>query len=292
MIFDEEWLAELRIEWPEGCRIEGANVGGSWVVLKMVAQDGKAWALRIPKRPFTFANYIREVPNWLALTPQYDVDRLNRKLSNCLGDPQMYVVVNAYRDLFRSFIASFHEAGISDLDSLRGETQESTRAIRFIIQTPAFAYLLDDWASEAQDPERQSWAARARESRARLGAGDSELLPEILLDNPLFVWGGAILSGFFTKSEFPRAASAVRHHFDAVREEWRRAFIGQTMLLLDALRTIVGPVSRFVVFCDVTGFLPSPLATAQETSAPDEFWTFSDEVLHRNGGRRKRKGSR
>src|SRR5262245_8318473 len=125
-VIDEKWLEELRIELGEGYLLDGVHVGGTWAVFKVINPDGHAWAIRLPRNLVEFPSYIREVPNWLAPSPQYDVDRLNRKLANLLGDPQLHVLVRAYDTLFTSILESFYEHETFDLDAVRGETDERT----------------------------------------------------------------------------------------------------------------------------------------------------------------------
>jgi hypothetical protein len=280
-MIDADWLQGLRLELPGGYRIEGGQVGGSWVVLKVVYPDGKPWAIRIPKTLFLFGSYIHEVPNWLAPSPQYDVDRLNRKLTNLLGDPQLDCFVDTYNTFFNSLLEGLHEAGHSDLDQLTGEwggvggKDEATRILRFLMQTPAVSHRLEDWATRAE-AQRRAWAEQAQRSLARIGPGDPGLRPETLHDNPLFVWGGAVMAGFFTKREFRGAVSAVLDIMESVQEDQARAFLDQTVALVCVLRDVVGTgsVSRFAAFCDATGFFSQELASEEERTAPDELCTI------------------
>jgi hypothetical protein len=274
-MIDEDWLdQQLRFELPRGYRLDGCQVGGSWVALKVIYPDGKPWAIRIPKELFLFPSYIHEVPNWIAPSPQYDLGRLNRKLGGLLGDPQLHILISSYNNLFSSFVNSFQEAGVSDLDEIVGETEEATQAIRFFLQTQAVSYRLEDLSSQTEDPRTREWAEGALEALARMGSGDPQLRPESLLDNPLFVWGGAVMSGFFTRAELPYAVSDVVNHMDSVSEQHAQAFLRQAVLLIEALRDIVGDGLGLRQLCDATAFFPWQFSTEEEMNSPDEFCTF------------------
>jgi hypothetical protein len=209
-MIDQKWLdATLRFTFPSGERLEGVlGVGGSHIVLKYVDSEGSTMAVKLRRDPFFLASYLHELPNGFTPTPQYDLDRLNRKLGGLVGDVQLYMFVSAYHELFSAVIEPFRENRLL-LDSVRGETEEGTRNIRFLFQTPVMANRLDEIATSSHDPKDREWAVGSRHSIERLGPEDPELRPSTLLDNPLLVWAGAALGGFFTVSELPRAATAI-----------------------------------------------------------------------------------
>jgi hypothetical protein len=278
-VLNEAWVQRrLRFDLPAGCRLDGGTVGGNWVVLKLVYPDGRAWAVRIPREPFLFPSYIDEIPNWLAPSPQYDVERLNLKLAGLLGDPNVHLLVPAYDTLFRSFVLSLHEDGVSDVDRIEGETDADTTALRFILLTPAVLYRLEELGGDSTDTERRAWADKTKRAMARLRADGNDLRPEHLLDNPLFVWGGAVAAGFFTKQELGDAATGATAQLEAISDELIETFLTQTVVLVNALRGVVGHASRIPAFCDATGLLPWQLATEEERAAPDEFLTWFDAV--------------
>jgi hypothetical protein len=274
-MIDEDWLdQQLRFELPRGYRLDGCRIGGSWVTLKVVYPNGEPWAVRLPREPFLFPSYIHEVPNWVAPSPKYDIGRLNRKLGSLLGDPELHILINCYGTLFSSVVESFREAGVSDFDQVTGETEEATQAIRFILQTPPVSYRLEDLSSRTNDPQAREWAEDALKALSRMEPGDPQLRPESLLDNPLFVWGGAVMSGFFTRAELPHAVSEVVKHMDSVPEQHAQAFLQQTALVIEALKEIVGDGLGLRLLCDATGLFPRQFSTEEERSAPDDFCTF------------------
>jgi hypothetical protein len=278
-MIDEEWLDRaLRFDLPGGYRFSGVGgIGGSNVVIKFVYPDGQHFAVRLPKQLFLFPSYIHEIPNWLAPHPMYDVNRLNRKLAKLEGDPLLDVLVETYDTFFSSFVYSAREADAADFDLITGESEESTRAIRFVLATPPIARRLDNLASSAENLETRAWALQARKAVDRIRPGDPELLPLSLLNNPLFVWGAAICSGYLTKAEFPLAANAVRERLKTLSEAQKRAFQFQALLLIDGIRLMLGSgaVSGLAAFCDSTGLFDEEVATEEEREAPDEFLDIS-----------------
>ncbi|MFE2067354.1 hypothetical protein ACFXDH_34090 [Streptomyces sp. NPDC059467] len=280
-MIDEEWLdAQLHYEIAGGYRLNGCRVGGSGVAIFVDHPDGQEMVWKFGREMFREACYFREIPNSLAPRPLYDMDRLNRKLRSLLGDPQLPHVVTGYRDVFRSFLESLLEADAADFEGIRGRTEDMTRRLRFVLQSPPFSYLLEEIVSNPREPRgRQQWAERALESLGRLGEGDARLRPDSLLDNPLFVWGGAALAGYFTKAELPVAAAAALEQFDTFDEEQRYAFAHQTAILVDLLTQIVGNSLRLRLFCDATGLFGRQFTTAEERSEPDRFMQVTLEGL-------------
>ena len=96
---------------------------------------------------------------------------------------------------------------------------------------------------------------RILEARCGNGPGDQGLSPATLFDNPLFVWGGAILEGYFTKAEFPLAVSAVEQQFQSLSEDEIEVCLNQMYGLMVAMNAIEGMSlpPRIAMFCDATG---------------------------------------
>ena len=81
--------------------------------------------------------------------------------------------------------------------------------------------------------------------------------PEKLLDNPLYVWGAAALSGFLTDAEFRPAGKFIYdliesqpERFDRTRIVFQCVAIGH----LIAQYAPQAPVERFVKLCSEAGF--------------------------------------
>jgi len=293
---DEEWLNQnLRYEIRDGYLFDGCQVGGSWVVVKFVHPDGKAYGLRLSRDLFALASYLKEIPNHLAPRPMYDLARLNEKLSNLLGDPVLPHLVFPYRDLFTGILGSLREAGVSALNEVRFDSEEDARAWRFLVCTDPIRYLLEDLASSSGSPATRSlqhpvftassqdtvqWANRALDSLNDPHMDVPDLLPGRLLANPLFVWGGAAMSGYFTRQDLPSAAAAVLEHLGQ-EGEGGEVFLAQTVILVEALERIVGKSLRLRLLCDATEAFPWRFTDDQERAQPDEFITLGKELFHR-----------
>ncbi|MEV4517347.1 hypothetical protein AB0K00_51390 [Dactylosporangium sp. NPDC049525] len=274
-VIDEEWLDEqLRFDIPGGYRLDGCRVGGSWVVIFVQYPDRPDQAIKIPRAPFLFPSYIREIPNFLAPSPRYDLGRLNRKLAGMLGDLQVPLLVMGYRELFDALVGTLRTNDVWQLDAISGETEEDTARLRFLLATPPVEYLLSDDASEHRDPATRLWAERALAALDRLRPDVQAFRPDIMLDNPLLVWGGAVMSGYFTKAELPHAASAALDHLDPADEERLAVFLAQATMLVDALTGIVGTSLGLRKLCDATELFPWRFVTDEELAEPDGFIRF------------------
>ncbi len=211
-MLDEQWLKDVRFDLGEGYRVDGIRIGGKNAVIKIIYPDGQKWAIRFPRYVFRFASYIRELPNWIAPVPQYDVDRLNRKLANIVGEPEIHRIVHIYDTFYYSILESLFHAREEDPLAVTADSDAARDAWRFIIQTPPVGHRLESYASSRTDGERRAWAEASLRHLKQAGAGDPALSPETLFDNPLVVWGGAVSEGFFTKAELPEAVAAVRQY--------------------------------------------------------------------------------
>ena len=280
-MIDEEWLEKLQVELGEGYRLDGVHIGGTWAALHVIYPDGTEWAFRLPRELFHFPSYVHEVPNWLVPSPHYDVHRLNRKLSNLLGDPQIHILCNIYDKFFNnSILETLYQAGQPNLDSVVVEPEEAKRIWRFIIQTPAISYRLNDYATSTFDPQKQAWAEQALVELRRLGPGDPDLSPGTLFDNPLVVWGGAVSEGYFTKSELPQAVSAVEKYLLSLPDEQVQIFLSQMYALMFMLENMEGlpSTTSIAVFLDATGFFQEQFAAEEERTAPDEFGSLLETI--------------
>jgi hypothetical protein len=260
-VIDQEWLdRSLRASFPSGERLQGvAGVGGSVVAVKYLDRAGKPWVVRLPRQMFYLASYIHEVPPGFAPTPQYSVARLNKKLLGLVGDIQLYEYVESYHDLFTALISGFADEGVTALGAVVGETDDATRALRFLLQTPVMAYRLDELESGDHEPETRRWAARARNSLRRLGPEDRELRPSTLLDNPLLVWCGVVMAGYFTTGQLPAAARAAATATRKVDDDRIGAFVNQADVILTWLAELdpdSSQVDRAAAMCDATGIFP------------------------------------
>jgi hypothetical protein len=277
---DHEWLEQIRTEIRDGYFIEGAYVGGTNGVLKLVGPKGKAMALRFDRNLLLFPGYIREIPRWMSKRPQYDVDRLNRKLSGLLGDPNLHLLVKTYDSFFYSILASFREDGVVDLDQLQLGTEAQTVALQVVLKSPPIAYRLEQWCSDEREATR-TWAHQARESIARIPDPGPTFAPDTLLDNPLFVWGGAVLEDYFEREQFAQLSDVLAPQFESVSESQGQAFLTQMAIVATLMSAVFGQCPRrLALFLDALGAFPSiEFATDEDRNAPDELIAFNDSIF-------------
>jgi hypothetical protein len=279
-MLDDQWLKDVRFDLGEGYRVDGIHIGGTNAAIKVIYPDGQSWAIRLPRELFRFASYIRELPNWIGPVPQYAVERLNRKLANIVGEPEIHRVVGIYDTFYYSILESLFHARKEDPFAVTTESDAARDAWRFIIQTPPVAHRLAAYASSGTDGERRAWAEASLRHLKQAGPGDPSLSPDTLLDNPLVVWGGAVSEGFFTKAQLPEAVAAVRQYLNSLPDKQVRICLEQMavlILMFRGIQDLPAPVS-LAVLCDATGFFEDQFATEEERTAPDQFGALLEAV--------------
>jgi hypothetical protein len=263
-MIDEEWLDQsLRYEFPDGGRFEGvAGIGGSSVVISCIGVDGKPFVMRLfDKNVFSLACYLREVPNWIAPSPQYDVHRLNEKLKRALGDPMMLLL--SFESLIDVPLQNIYRSGITELEGLEGESVRDTELIWFIVHTPLFAYRLSEACDDRDRPFRE-WARKAVTTLDRTCDDvPDRLAPALIADNPLILWGGVLARGYFSDDELPLAVAAVESCLREMSQERVALFCNQASALLTILRGM-DRGTGIAVLCDDLGLTEEPLATEAE----------------------------
>lgn len=101
------------------------------------------------------------------------------------------------------------------------------------------------------------WAKSMLEMRRKL-ISSASFEPETLADNPMFIWGAAVMDGFFTDEELPEVISFIEKNFGKLPKQPRA---GVLMEQVDALgHLLVGvlkdaEVQSFVKLCGRLGFL-------------------------------------
>ena len=276
-MIDEEWLAGLRFEGPDGVRIDGlAGVGSEKVVLKAITPDGKLEALSTYRHHLGF--YIKEIPLFLsAERPLYDVDRLNRKLLRLVGNPLLDMMTCEYDRLCCCLIKTLYDAGSTAL--LFGAAIydfDSTDAVPFFLHTPGIQRRLRDWAAlsvETENPMelilrvngpnfpftdmRKRIIDWSQSVLAAIENAPGGIRPSELPNNPLYVWGAAVMDGFFTDGEIPQAVAFVDTEFGQLRKHPKAViYLQQANALADLLAGYLktSEVGRFVQFCRLLGF--------------------------------------
>lgn len=281
-MIDESWLSDLRFESHNGMRIEGLlGVGTQKVVLKVVAPDGKELALATYKHHLGY--HIKEIPPFLNKDKNYDLDRLNKKLANLIGFPMIDEMCQVY-DRLHSWVLKFlHEKEHAMAALIMGtRTPESVETIPFLLQSPGTIRRLSDWATmtdKTEDPLenfievngpnfpikdlRQPFIKWANETLAgvqRVPQPNRDMKAEELNINPVYIWGAAVMDGFFKEEEFDIAAAFIEENFGRITESENLVTI---LAQADAMAHLVAQfvnesgeeVARFVKFCAKLGLV-------------------------------------
>src|SRR6266516_2014735 len=96
------------------------------------------------------------------------------------------------------------------------------------------------------------WAIR------RLPHAHPDLYPEKLPENPLYLWGAAIVDGFFTDEELPAVTDFLTNHFGSLPQHPQaETFARQLIALLHLLQQSEEPhyTYRFIKLCQMTGLI-------------------------------------
>lgn len=288
-MIDQEWLENLDFVRPDGLHIKGlAGIGSEKVVLKATAPDGKDLVLATYRHVLGY--HIREIPMIISDKPMYDVNRLNRKLAQLLGDDTLDEMTSEYDRLFCSLIRILYNACTQNAESKANVPMVvaglslflapmEPDALRFLLVTPMMNRRLQELASLKPDPndaasmfvhvngpnfpidalmdEVIEWAktllAYCSETRTQ---APSE--PDTLSQNPLFVWGSAVMDGFFTDDELPAAVAFVNQKFGELPSHPRVSqFLEQITAVAGLMACTLeqSEVQRLVKLCGMLGFM-------------------------------------
>jgi hypothetical protein len=291
-MLDEEWLNSLDFIGIGGMRIHGlVGLGSENIVFGATSPDGEKLVTKVHRHHLGF--YIKEIPLFLSETPHYNVDRVNIKLLNLVGNPMLDELTCEFDRMFSSIINILHKLERMDNDTLglaaafipmmlgNKLAPYCPESIHFAIATPQVKRRLGEIASLPEpgsdaDPSelfprvngpnfpivgtRNSlvkWATTMLELREAL-VPSAPFDPESLSDDPLFVWGAAVMDGFFTDEELPKVASFLEQKFGRLPSHPQAGIFMQHIDALCHLLTGVlkdSEVSRFVDLCGRLGFM-------------------------------------
>lgn len=249
-MIDEEWLSSLEFESPDFGHIRGlAGVGGYLVALNLDTYSGEEKVLKFRRELWYLPCYLRELPLWLTRAPAYDLDRLNRKLAGLVGDPNLHIYVEQYNRLHDRLVGDL--VGDTDPRGARLNDALTDPDWMFLCRMPPVLERLSD-VSRSDDRHRRAIADKVLAALARLRP-TMPLLPERVYDNPLLVWAGAILGGYYSKEQFESAAMAVRNEFSKLGQFDQRLFVAQAGTFFGAIQDLVGGnnVPRLLAFIEV-----------------------------------------
>lgn len=229
-MIDEDWLKSLDFVGEGGLRFRGlAGVGAFHITFVAYGEDGKKFAIKSQRHHLGF--HIKEIPLFMSRTPMYDVDRVNRKLSKLIGNDNLDEMTSEYDKLFDALVAAFHNEAKDDPAFVprlgQRKTPRCPDAWPFLFGTPMMRRRLTDMPALAEgflpdgvglnlDNPIRSWKRELVEMSRSLSML-APLSPQTLSSNPLFIWGGAVMDGFFTDDELPQVVRSLHTMFGQLR---------------------------------------------------------------------------
>jgi hypothetical protein len=296
-VIDVEWLRTVQFDTKYGHVTGLAGIGSQFIVFNHRASGkdlklGKDTVMKILNTP-KLGFHIREIPPELELTPTYDAQRVNRKLRAHVGNPLYDSMVGPYNGLYEYIIAILREGGLTAVTSMIDD-ETSAAFFTYFLNTPGLHRRIEDVAflDAAGDPrEVVTWNGLLRaieEPRETVSAWARSMLHELksvhslesfpparLSENPYWIWGGAVLDGFFTSEEMADAVHFIADNFGAlaVKDDGPRLrFEMMTFLSLLTLVANNDELQRLTEFCNLAGFqfvLPD-LGSPSEDERSDE----------------------
>jgi hypothetical protein len=249
---DGGWRQE---DWPSTAQeielqVTGfAGYGASSVVFDVTGPKGEKLVIKTARREWSFRSYIRELPPSLSRDKCQEPDRLHRKLERLIGDPMLDQIVGTYSDLYRSIVYNLHDWPA--FDQIKWDSQEATQVMSFGVRAPGTISKLGRLASyPGIRPETVAWAKQTVDLLEGIKI-DPVFRPEILLENPLYIWGGAILEKYFP-DDTTNVSSRVRSRLTAQPDELE-TFVAQALALARLLNQFQSPgAESFREFCEAT----------------------------------------
>jgi hypothetical protein len=273
-MIDELWLRDLRVLGPEGEIVGLLGTGAEWVVFELLKPSGERTALSFRGNHLGFQ--IREVSHLLTDKPDYDLGRVNRKLRRLMSSSSVDSTIGPYDLLYSKIIRDLAAGGVQNLMSQARAKMgwSAAEAVPFILGTKGVARRIDEIASlDSGDADRHelvtvngpifpltadrgdlaSWARVMRDFLSEFieqlsvqGIPDPFLKPGLLEDNPLYVWGGAAMDGFFTDQEFTQVAEYLNGEFGELPTHDAVVTFSQQMMFLSHLLALYTQESFFI----------------------------------------------
>jgi len=269
-MIDREWFSKLRFEAVSGGNVVETKLGTRKAVFIVENDKGEGHVFKTWKNQLGF--HIREIPPMLTKKCEYNVDKLNEKLQNMIGNPFYDAMPHDYDRLFSLVTKIIYEHGVPGaIASLF--TSESVETLPFILGTPGVKRrihelinltsseaIISDTPIEVNGPSFPIdvlpgvtlWKGVDLDSFSN----SSEFDPKTLHNNPLFIWGGAILDGFYSDEELLQAADFIKSTFGPIASRPDAlALISQ----IDAVASLLAQyfdnikLERLVRFCAYCG---------------------------------------
>jgi hypothetical protein len=288
-MIDQEWLSSLDFIRPDGMHVKGlAGIGSEKVVLNVTAADGKKLVLSTYRHVLGY--HIREIPMVISEKPMYDVDRLNRKLFQLVGDDTLDEMTAEYDRVFSSVIRILYQSCTQSAESKANIPMvvgalslflapSDPDALPFLLATPMMKRRLEDLANLTPDPDDAAsmfvhvngpnfpiaalmqqvteWA-RSMLKYCADAQSRAPFEPATLSQNPLFIWGAAVTDGFFADEELPRAVAFIEERFGRLPSHPRML---QFLEQIKAIATLMAcalkesELERLMKICGMLGFM-------------------------------------
>jgi hypothetical protein len=288
-MIDQEWLEHLDFVSADGLHIKGlAGIGSENIVLKAIDPNGKE--LVIQSYRCQLAYHINEIPLNLSGKPLYDLNRVNRKVAQLIGDKTLDSMTSQYDRLFSSVIRILYQSCTQNEESKQNIsmvvsalsrllTPSVPEALPFLLGTPMMTRRLEELATLSPDPADplsqwvrvngpnftiegladgiKDWATSMLafcESNLSLAPFE----PATLSENPLFTWGSPVTDYFFTDQELPAVVAFIEKQFGRLPSHPR---VMQFLEQITAISTLMActlkesRVSRLVQLCGQLGFM-------------------------------------
>jgi hypothetical protein len=285
IMIDERWLRELRVAVPDGNIAGLLGVGFNIVTFRVVGRDGADRLCQFYRNHLGF--HINEVSYLVTDAPDYDLGRVNRKLLQLHGDPQIDSMISSYDRLYGKIISVLANGGIKELlDEARSSmgTLVATMSMPFLLGTKAIRRRLTEMASldaEGQEADivtvngprfalsasrgdLSAWGRSTLELLDRFleavsfsGQLDPQARVDLLEDDPVYTWGGAVMDGFFPDSELGGVLQFIEAQFGRLAShDLAYPYSEHAFILSNALLMFVedSRAERFVKLAAMLGF--------------------------------------
>jgi hypothetical protein len=269
-MIDREWLSSLRFEAVSGGKVVKTKLGAEKAVFFVEKENEEGYVLKTYKNHLGY--HIREVPPMLTKDRIYDVDKLNEKLEQMVGNPFYDVMPHDYDRLHSLVTSLLFKHGISGVVASLF-SPESVETIPFILNSPGITrriHEIEQMTSSNAIKEDQPIRINGPNFPIDLWPGVTQwegvnletlspppdYKPQTLHENPLFIWGGAILDGFFTDEELLHATEFVQSKFGPIAS---RPDVLVLISQMDAIASLLAQyfdnvkLERLVKFCAYCG---------------------------------------
>lgn len=271
-MIDREWFSSLRFTSVTGGEVIETKLGTEKAVFIVQNEDGEKNILKMYKNHLGL--HINEIPPMVSKNQLYQVDDLNLKLEGLLGNPYFDLMPHDF-DRLHSLVAKIvFEHGITGVIASLF-TPDSIETVPFILNTPGLKRRvseMQEMTSPKAEREDMPITINGPNFPINLWPGvtkwtgidletiryPEEYKPETLNNNPLFIWGGAVLDGFFTDEELPIAAQYIETRFGSLPSRPdAMTIIAQMNAIANLLAQYFDNVNveRLVKFCALCGVL-------------------------------------